>query len=210
MDYNIKIMGNEKKDFLFRFLPSPVRKSLKTDEEGLYSTTDQLTAEKICKDISKFIPATATVTDATACIGGSCYSLAKTFAKVYAIELDKTRYDFLRSNVMILGVANSVTCIHGDAFDICPQLHQDLIFLDPPWGGPEYKSVSKISLSLSNKPLSEVVIHLSRYTNYVAIKVPTNFDEQTFIDDVMPHMELVHRNINLRKMHLLIFKTKSL
>lgn len=202
-------MGNEKKDFLFRFIPSPVRKSLKTDDEALYSTTDQLTAEKICKDISRFVTCNAVVTDATACIGGSCYSLAKCFAKVNAIELDKNRFEFLRNNIEVLGVSKNVTCFHGDALNICPTLRQDLIFLDPPWGGPEYKSMDNISLSMSERPLAEVCRRLSKCTSYIAVKVPTNFDESTFLTEVSSSLELVHKNINLRKMHLLIFKTKN-
>lgn len=202
-------MGSTKKDFLFRFLSPNIRNLLRFDEEALYSTTDQLTADKICKDVLKFVPASGIVTDATACIGGSCASFAKTFAKVFAIEIDRTKYDYLRHNMLVMGLNQVVECLCGDALQVCPRLQQDLIFIDPPWGGPEYKLCSKISLFLSGKPLADVCRELSPHTKYIALKVPTNFDEAAFLEAVDGTFVRVHRNINLRKMHLLIFQTKN-
>ena len=201
-------MGNDKKDFLFRFLPTHVRNALQFDEEALYSTTDQLTAEKICKDLLKVVSSNATLTDATACIGGSCFSMSKVFKKVFAIEIDPQRFHFLCQNVNTLGVHDVVTCLHGDAMLICKELQQDLIFLDPPWGGPEYKNLSAVSLSLSGVPLAEVCKELSEYAMYIAIKVPKNFDELTFLSDTHGVLEIVLKNTNLRKMHLLVLRRK--
>lgn len=200
-------MGTNKRDFLFRFLSPSVRSLLRFDEEALYSTTDQLTADKICKDLLKFVPSNGVVTDATACIGGSCASFAKTYFKVHAIEIDRVKYDYLRHNMMIMGLSEVVDCLCGDALVVCPTLRQDLIFIDPPWGGPEYKLCSSISLFLSGKSLASVCCTLSPYTKYIALKVPTNFDETAFLQEVEGKLTRVHRNTNLRKMHLLIFQT---
>lgn len=202
-------MGTNKKDFLFRFLSPSVRNLLRFDDEALYSTTDQLTADKICKDIMKFVPSTGVVTDATACIGGSCASFAKTFSKVFAVEIDPTKYDYLRHNMMVMGLHQVVESICGDALVVCPTLLQDIIFIDPPWGGPEYKLSSSISLFLSGQTLASVCCKLSPYTRYIALKVPTNFDEAAFLHEVNGKLIRVHRNTNLRKMHLLIFQTKQ-
>lgn len=198
-----------KKDFLFRFLSPSIRNLLRFDEEALYSTTDQLTADKICKDLTKFVPSSGVVTDATACIGGSCASLAKVFSKVYAIEIDQIKYDYLRHNMMVMGLHSVVECICGDALAMCPLLRQDIIFIDPPWGGPEYKLSSTISLSLSGKTLATVCCELAPFTRYIALKVPTNFDEAAFLQEVAGKLVRVHRNTNLRKMHLLVFQTQQ-
>jgi tRNA G37 N-methylase Trm5 len=202
-------MSGTKKDFLFRFLSPAIRNLLRFDEEALYSTTDQLTADKICKDILKFVSTSGVITDATACIGGSCASFAKVFSKVHAIEIDSKKYDYLRHNMLIMGFREVVHCICGDALQVCPRLKQDVIFIDPPWGGPEYKLSSKISLFLSGRPLADVCCELSVYTHYIAIKVPTNFDENAFLAAVEGTLVRVHRNVHLRKMHLLIFETKN-
>jgi len=194
-----------KRDFLFRQLPHSIRAYLKLDDESLYSTTDQLTADRITKDILKFVPKTSTITDATACIGGTAFAFSKEFQHVYAIELNSTRFQYLQHNMTALNVTN-VQSIGGDALDICTRLTQDVIFIDPPWGGPEYKNVPCLSLYLSGIPLRDVCRWMHPHANYIVIKVPTNFDEAQFVENT-PFMTLIYKNATLRKMHLLIFKT---
>jgi 16S rRNA G966 N2-methylase RsmD len=201
------VMVANKADFLFRFVPANVRLQLLFDDEALYSTTDQMTADKISQDILKFVPKTATITDATACIGGSSYSFSRIFQNTIAIEIDPCRYSHLIHNFNVLsqhGAINKVTCVYGDALDVCTRLEQSVIFIDPPWGGPEYKNKQHVSLYLSNIPLSQACIALIEYTKYIVLKVPTNFDEKTFIHDTSSVLKLIHKNVSLRKMHLLI------
>jgi hypothetical protein len=73
----------------------------------------------------------------------------------------------------------------GSYLDLMRELHQDIVFLDPPWGGPEYKDVEKVPLYLGNQHLAEIVADLSSSasvngTRYVVFKAPKNFD----IDDM--------------------------
>ena len=194
-----------KRDFLFRYITPSLRNQLLLDDEALYSTTDQLTAEKITQDILKYVPSTATITDATACIGGSAHSFAQTFTKVYAIEIDPTRFTYLQNNVNVLSDAN-VVCVHGDALQECVRIKQDVIFIDPPWGGPEYKNRDRVSLFLSHIPLHEVCKTLSKHTKYIVIKVPTNFDDTAFYEATSASLQFVHKNTSLRKMNLIILK----
>lgn len=198
----------EKRDFLFRFIPQTIRSKLHLDEEALYSTTDQLTADKITKDIRTILSNQSVVTDATACIGGSAYSLSRAFSKVHAVEVDQGRYRFLSHNMQLLGASN-VECIHGNAIEVCKKLTQDLIFLDPPWGGPEYKSKAKVTLQLDGKDISEVCKDLSPHTRYIAMKVPTNFNEEDFLEQTKEVLWPVHRNTQLRKMNLLIYESRK-
>jgi len=182
------------------------------DDESLYSTTDQLTADRISKDILKFIPSTSTITDATACVGGTAYSFSQYFEKVNAIEIDDKRYSLLVHNINILlkeTGKNNVTFYNNNAVSLCSHLKQNAIFIDPPWGGPDYKQVTKLSLYLSDIELSQVCNKLYKYTDYLLIKVPTNFDEDRFIEKTESFISLVHKNTSLRKMHLLIFKSHS-
>lgn len=196
----------DKKDFLFRFVPQVQRSKLQLDDEALFSTTDQLTADKISKDIRKIVPTDSIITDATACIGGSAYSLSRIFHRINAIEIDNVRYKALMHNMLILGASN-VDCMYGDAIDICKNIKQDVIFLDPPWGGPEYKEKTSVSLFLSGRDIADVCKELAPHTQYIAMKVPTNFDEALFIDNTKSSLKLVLRNGQLRKMNLLVFQT---
>lgn len=195
-----------KKEFLFRFVDATVREKLQLDHEALYSTTDQLTADKITKDLLRVVPKTSIMTDATACIGGNTYSFAQSFKQVIAIEKDARRAHMLRTNMTLLGAKNVATMC-GDAIEIIPQSHHDIIFIDPPWGGPEYKQHAKVALTLSGTPLTDICNNFANYTKYIALKVPVNFDESLFYEETKGALELVHRNAQLRKMKLLVFKT---
>lgn len=195
-----------KKDFLFRFVDPTVRQKLQLDSEASYSTTDQLTADKITRDLLRVIPKVSTVTDATACIGGNTFSFAQSYKQVLAIEKDAQRAHMLRVNMTLLGMKN-VTSMCGDAITVIPQSHHELIFIDPPWGGPEYKQQAKVSLSLSDMPLTQACNEFANYTKYIALKLPINFDEAYFVEETKSTLKLVHRNAQLRKMKLLVFKT---
>lgn len=199
----------DKRDFLFRFVEPPARALLRLDEEAYYSTTDQLTANKIAKILARVASSHATITDATACIGGATLAFAQTFDRVHAIEIDRTRYEYLCHNMFILGLGGKVHCVHGDAIKVCAGLQQDIIFLDPPWGGPEYKSMDRVSLSLSGVSLSEVCRRLSSATRYIAIKVPTNFDEAAFRNEIADFARIIVRDTQLRKMNLLVLYMSS-
>lgn len=197
-------MPIEKRDFLFRFVPSPLRSRLRLDQEALYSTTDQLTADKITKDLQRFVPRGGRVADATACIGGNTYSFAQNFAAVDAYELDRRRAEYLEHNLGVLGVTN-VRVVHGDVLKRI-QGRYDAIMIDPQWGGPGYKQLTDVRLTLSGKPLDAVCFQLTNHAKYIAVKTPTNFAEAAFLADTAPFMTLVHKNTHLRKMVLLIFE----
>ena len=197
---------DDKRDFLFRFIPIEKRKLLKLDEEALYSVTDQYTADKISKEIKKQFPDIQTITDMTSCIGGNTYSFSKYFESVHAIELDKLKYDYLSYNLTVLD-ANNVTLHQGDSLSIVPMLQQDILFIDPPWGGPNYKDKKHIDLYLSDIELSEVCRMIKSYSKYIALKVPTNFDLDKFTERTDTFMIQVYKNTELRKMQLLLYTT---
>ncbi len=199
---------SEKRDFLFKFVPPNVRSKLILDEEALYSTTDQLTADKIAKDVLKYVSSDSVITDATACIGGSAFAFSQYFNKVNAIEIDPIRFKYLVSNINLLEVKN-IECIYGDAIEECLKIKHDVIFIDPPWGGPEYKKHKLIHLYLSNIPLSDVCKSFKVVCDFIVIKVPKNFDEETFIKDTDEFMNIIYKNTNLRKMNLLILKINN-
>jgi predicted RNA methylase len=197
----------DKRDFLFRFVPQAIRACLQLDEEALYSTTDQVTARKICDELGKFVPCGATVVDATACIGGLTYTLTNAFTKVIAIEIDPNRYSYLCNNMELLSVSSAVTCILGDALTACKNLNAAAIIIDPPWGGPEYKNMETMRLQLGGLDLADVCIRMyldNPAVQVIAVKVPVNFDEECFRQSIEPHgIHIVHK-ARLRKMCLLI------
>lgn len=198
----------DKRDFYFRHVPIEIRTKIALDHEASYSVTDQVTADKITRDLRMFVPADAVVTDGTACIGGNTYSFAKYFDRVNAIEIDRTRYSCLLNNMRVLGLQN-VACKCADICDEYTRRYQDVIFLDPPWGGPDYKNTSNIRLYLSNRELHDICIDMSLYSKYIALKVPVNFNIERFDKSVTGALERIHYNTTLRKMHLAIYRSMN-
>jgi hypothetical protein len=195
-----------KAEFLFQNLSTDVANALKMDDIAQFSTTDAKTADNIVKFILKFLPKTASIIDATACIGGSAFAFANTFREVKAIELDPIRFQHLVDNRTMLQMDN-LECICGDALEWIPKLPQsDLIFIDPPWGGPEYKTEPSVYLSLSDIPIHEVCDQLAPYTKYIALKVPMNFDSERLLSTIK-NCVLYSKNTSLRKMHLIILSS---
>jgi 16S rRNA G966 N2-methylase RsmD len=197
----------EKRDFLFKFVDEQIRGKLILDSEALFSTTDQITADKITTDILRFVPKTAVITDATACAGGNTYSFAQHFDVVNAFERDALRVRILRHNMKLLG-ANNVVIRHGDSWDLCITHVQDVIFLDPPWGGPDYKKHARVSLFMTGRPLAEFcrAVAMAGTARFVALKAPTNFDETEFVANTHTFMTLRHKNTQLRKMYFYVFE----
>lgn len=201
-------MLRDKKQFLFKKVSDVQRLKLLMDEEAMYSTTDQITAEKIANNILEIVDKSALIIDATACIGGSVLALNSIFENVIAIEKDSIKYQYLVHNMQVLGI-NNVKCIHADLITECRNYKSDVIFIDPPWGGPEYKALDKIDLFISEKKLSEVCNNIAKdnCTKYIVLKVPVNFNDEKFIQETKEQLSLHTKNTKLRKMHLLIFKT---
>lgn len=197
----------DKRDFLFKFLPKTIRKQLKLDDEALYSVTDQATADRITTELLKIVPATAILTDGTACIGGNTFSFCRAFQRVNAVELEPAKFNFLKHNMGVLGVENASYYL-GDILSYVDVLEQSLLFLDPPWGGPDYKQKERVNLYLSGIPLDEVCRRFAPTTTYIALKTPTNFNIEDFMESTQDCLELVSMNQRLRKLHLYIFRSQ--
>jgi|SRR5210317_811348 16S rRNA G966 N2-methylase RsmD len=194
-----------KKKFLFKYVPQNIRNNLKLDEEAYYSVTDQTTADTISNELLHNFPDVKIITDGTACIGGNTYSFSKYFKKVQAIEIDKTKFDYLQHNINCLGI-NNVELFNDDVINKIQDLEQDMIFIDPPWGGPNYKDHIYISLNLSGIDISSVCELFKNKTKYIALKVPINFNIIEFEKNTKHFLTNVYKNIRLRKMFLLVYK----
>ena len=88
------------------------------------------------------------LTDATANIGGNTISFyLNGIHQVNAVEIDPLTCEILKHNLHIYQLPTQ-TIYCQDYVDIYQLLEQDIVFLDPPWGGPNYKNSSVIDLYL--------------------------------------------------------------
>jgi len=167
---------------------------IQMDRVSLFSVTPARQADEMTKILLSLpgISSESTITDGTACVGGNTVSFARFFAHVNAVEMDAKRCDMLINNVEVCrkharakggDFPAFVKFFSENSLDLIPRLRQDIVFLDPPWGGKDYKSKTTVPLFLSSKPIHEVVIYCLRHTKYVALKLPKNAELMQLISD---------------------------
>ncbi|KDO19255.1 hypothetical protein SPRG_15036 [Saprolegnia parasitica CBS 223.65] len=172
----------DKRDFLFSGLPVAVRSQLQLDDVAQYSVTDMKTAARISHFIMTLpgLTPNSVITDATACVGGNTASFCTFFRYVQAVEIDPTRFRMLVHNMHGVLTFVNIQCYCANYVDVAQQFLQDVVFIDPPWGGPEYRTRSTVDLHLGETPLADLCERLVGRTQYVVIKVPQNFDIERF------------------------------
>ena len=164
---------------------------LQADEQALYSITpaqDANTMSRLCANLPgmRDLGRKPVITDGCACVGGNVmsFALSGAYAQVNAVEFDESRARMLEHNVNVIrGRAPcTVNIVTGSYIALMYTLSQDIVFLDPPWGGPEYKDLDTVSLSLGDKHLADIVhdlhvhdLHSDGKTRYVVWKAPSNF-----------------------------------
>lgn len=183
---------------LFSSEPASVQQQLLLDDVAMYSVTECTAADEMTS-ILHALPGAHIITDGTACVGGNAMSFAKTFKHVNAIEINATRHAMLVHNVKLTN--RNIACYQGDCSVLLQTLVQDVIFLDPPWGGKGYAKEKTVRLRLNGVDVSEFVRKLKGRAKYVALKVPFNFDLVSFKKGVGMQVE-EHRQFH--KMMLLV------
>lgn len=98
---------------------------------------------------------------------------------VIAIDKDPKKIEMARHNAELYGVADRIQFIVGDYFALAPTLKADVVFLSPPWGGPDLMNLEEYKLSnvmpkdggidrmlcLARQITSNIAIHLPKNTN---------------------------------------------
>lgn len=117
------------------------------------------------------------ITDMTAGVGGNVFSFAKKFRNVNAIEQEKIRYEYLKNNIELYEFTN-VRCYHNNSLSLVinKSVNQNIIFIDPPWGGSNYKLHQNLKLSFADNPIEEICDKLFEYAELIVLKLPVNYD----------------------------------
>lgn len=148
------------------------------DDVGKYSITLPDKTKIITNLISKYLNSKdIIVTDAMACIGGDTLSFSKEFKSVNAIELDKTRFEYLKHNMGLFNCTN-IVFYNDDYLKLINTIKQDVIYIDPPWGGPEYKTKKNIKIKIGDKKLEEICDEIieKKICKLLVLKLPYNYD----------------------------------
>ena len=202
-----------KASYLFKDIPEEIRDKMKVDSVSLYSLTQSKIAREMADILEGYTGSNATVVDATACAGGNTIWFAKKFKRVEAIEISAQRVDILKHNIDINDLSHKVHVHHGDYLELYEQVKGDIVFFDPPWGGPEYMNLDSVPLELGD-PAMSIGLICTRVFNtrepprYIAIKAPVNFNEDGFNIDIQGEATIVKRH-DLWKMRLYIVQATS-
>jgi hypothetical protein len=188
--------------------------NLKIDRESLHYISIREHAEKISLIIKnhllklKIEPIEAIITDSTACVGGDTISFALSrFKKVYAIELDKERSELLQNNIDVYSLNDIVEVINNNMLDTINRLDSNVIYIDPPWGGKNYKNSDNLKLSMSDVPLETICNNcfdnkiMSKPSDLVVLKLPTNYDIKHLYKEIISNEIYFY---DLKKMYILV------
>ena len=101
---------------------------------------------------------------------------------VIAIDIDPQKIECAKKNASIYGVENKIQFLIGDFYQLAPTVKGDIVFLAPPWGGPEYLSNVEMSprnlLNSVDKKSGKTLVQAGlEVSENVAIFLPRNTQE---------------------------------
>lgn len=114
---------------------------IKMDKEGWFSVTPERIAEHIAERCRCDL-----LVDAFCGVGGNAIQFAFSCERVIAIDIDPVKIALARHNATVYGVEDRIEFIVGDYMQLIPSLKADVVFLSPPWGGPNYASAEVFDL----------------------------------------------------------------
>jgi len=177
----------------FPFKERVVYSDLRLTPEGLYSVTKRIDGERLIAFLHGMIPdmPKQTITDATACVGGDTLLFSLHFKKVESIEWKRHNMAVLQNNVEVFGAGN-VVLHEGDATRVF-NWKTDVLYVDPPWGGPDYRKLQNLELFIGSYRLDEWIEDVLKRTGRpktVVLKLPRNYNFARL--HFLPNVESTH------------------
>ncbi|XP_032982250.1 trimethylguanosine synthase isoform X2 [Rhinolophus ferrumequinum] len=145
-------------------------------DRGWFSVTPEKIAEHIAGRVSQSFKCDIIV-DAFCGVGGNTIQFALTGKRVIAIDIDPVKIDLARNNAEVYGIADKIEFICGDFLLLASHLKADVVFLSPPWGGPDYATAETFDIRTMMSPDGFKIFRLSqKITNNIVYFLPRNAD----------------------------------
>lgn len=155
------------------------------DDTGWFSVTPAAIAEHIAERCRSDV-----ILDAFCGVGGNAIAFAQTCDRVIAMDNDPVRLRLARHNALHHGVADRIEFVLCDYVawaraytesGAAEKEHIDVVFLSPPWGGPEYLSFGDDSplyplSAVEPIPGDELFRLTAKVTPNIAYFLPRNVD----------------------------------
>jgi 16S rRNA G966 N2-methylase RsmD len=172
----------------FPMLPGVDEASLKITPEGLYSVTKPRDAREIIKFMREVMDeplSNLTLLDGTANCGGDAINYASVFKKVVAIEKNAYTFSVLQNNVDIAykKCIDNIELVNADTLQEWINYRDlvDALYIDAPWGGPNYKKLSSLDLYIGETRLDLFIYSVLQSSihnkpKYICLKLPYNYN----------------------------------
>ena len=182
----------EKKiNLLKKIFPEPVTgvyTDLDIDNEGLYSITHPFDADIISHNIIEILGSNElNILDMTAGCGGNMISFIKYFTHTTGIEINETRYKILENNMKLYNKTN-YNIILGNSIDYI-NTQYDVFYIDPPWGGPDYKKNKQLCIKLSDIDIYDIILLIPK-KSLIILKLPFNYNINLFKDHIIKQIKM--------------------
>lgn len=188
----VDIPTNVKRRWFTDVKDSKLIEQLRMTYYSMYATSLADHTQYMLENIERYFPnlSKLSITDGTACIGGNARMFVGVFNRVNLVDISKIHMDILLHNFRVLGLSNrsDVNIVMGNYLNVATQLSQDIIFLDPPWGGVNYYTKKNGALYFLDDNGEKVLIHkwintvLYKCAKMIVLKVPKYYSTRAFID----------------------------
>ncbi|KAH8349125.1 hypothetical protein KR084_006640 [Drosophila pseudotakahashii] len=153
---------------------------IRLDRESWFSVTP----EKIAKQTARRL-ACDFIVDAFCGCGGNAIQFANTCGRVIAVDIDAEKLAMAKHNAGIYGVAHKIEFVHADflQFAASTRIRPNVVFLSPPWGGPDYQKQATFDIEKSLLPVgaSHLMQISRRLASDVSFFLPRNSDMRQVI-----------------------------
>jgi trimethylguanosine synthase len=144
---------------------------VQVDGESLFSIKPEANAFDIA---SRF--AGLEVLDGFCGVGGVTIALARLGKRVIAVDIDGARLEMARHNSRLYGCEGNIQFIQEDFFEFLKSLKRRVaIYLDPPWGGPNYRVREWFRLVDFQPNGAEIIEAALLKSTEIALSLPMNF-----------------------------------
>ncbi|KTW26450.1 hypothetical protein T552_02929 [Pneumocystis carinii B80] len=134
------------------------------DEESWYSVTPEPLGRQIATHLSKMHDRNFVVIDGFCGAGGNAiqFALIDKIA-VIAIDDDPIKLICAKHNARIYNVEHKIIWILADFFNISKKIKGDIIFLSPPWGGPDYQNSEVFNIEAMKPYPASLLFHAANH-----------------------------------------------
>ncbi|XP_019969264.2 trimethylguanosine synthase [Paralichthys olivaceus] len=150
---------------------------IRLDREGWFSVTPERIAEHIALRVQQSFCDSELIIDAFCGVGGNAIQFALTGKRVLAVDIDPVRLSLARHNATVYGVDNQIDFLQGDFLQLASQLRGDVVFLSPPWGGPDYLTAEVFDIKTMMQPDGFEIFRLAKLiSDNIVYFLPRNAD----------------------------------